>query len=1012
MSLVSLAKQSAEKSAASPTPSRAAPSGRRATPSLTLSRYAQLQASVGNQAVLRSNAPGVACGANRAITPANGALEREADAAAARALAGLAPTLQTPGAADRGVHRKCTACTDEEPVQRWATDGGHELLSSAGVESFLAADIGQPLAQRLREDFEPRFGYDFSAVRVHTGRAASVSARSIKALAYTTGSHMVFRDGAYAPETTAGRQLLAHELAHVVQQRSKIQRKQEPGDRWVPGGGAEPIPGEGLDVIFVVDDPVFVADIVKYVQAVFPDSDSQQSVTSLEELFDALDLIGKHDRIKRLRLVTHGWVPKEHPTEGWVKFNDEKGGHHWVTPKAVTRFARSQKTRRIIERVMAPGAVVEFWGCNIGRSESAGQAWANLFQSTFAATTETFRTGFLRFSVPRKKGLRGAPDPNRPGWVYAQHSGQVPPEHQQEFEEFLLRTYAELVLNKDIQPVAEANRVAYMKELFDRSFGDIRYLQITKKDDRDAKHPIRPSQQKEWGELWRSWSGRAEALPTDIPVREPDAASLEQLFANSPKPKAPPRATQSGRARQAVDCDVTDSSPSGPFQGVVAFGPGSADVVGAGADALSRFALSVGGPSAPVRVRVDGYASMDGSDAYNLDLSCRRAQAVKDALLQRHRFPASQIQTHAHGETSEFARANLASNRVVVVSATPVRAAAVPQVASPTNSAERTPKALEKRAHEGPHLLSTGLAAALAVQKHMPSAQPITVSSALGWVRLVPGTVWDNDKMLVWPTEMVVFYTEGPNLYEVPTWLFLRTFYLDAFARGVRRAEHWEAIAKVELALLEGAFVPVWAIVIATLGGAALKYVHHKQQIDPALRQVPHIIRLLGELHKREPALFDLLLRSFLRELLEVVKNLPRGIRAEDIAFFLGRLFHKDWMPSPVSWFKGGPEPPMWMVEHTIGSLRHVLWVTLAVMVTHSPGMAVNLAKQSVEHTLDEWRAAMKREGISVTREEARVLYDELRAHPEAEQRLRVLEAALREFLPAVKLLAEVLASK
>jgi hypothetical protein len=65
---------------------------------------------------------------------------------------------------------------------------------------------------------EPRFRRDFSNVRIHTGGRAAESARSIDALAYTTGNHVVFGSAQYAPETAAGRWLLAHELAHVAQQ--------------------------------------------------------------------------------------------------------------------------------------------------------------------------------------------------------------------------------------------------------------------------------------------------------------------------------------------------------------------------------------------------------------------------------------------------------------------------------------------------------------------------------------------------------------------------------------------------------------------------------------------------------------------------------------------------------------------------------------------------------------------------------------------------------------------------
>lgn len=66
---------------------------------------------------------------------------------------------------------------------------------------------------------EPHFGHDFSGVRVHTDAAAAESARAVNALAYTVGQHIVFDAGKYAPETGAGRRLLAHELTHAVQQR-------------------------------------------------------------------------------------------------------------------------------------------------------------------------------------------------------------------------------------------------------------------------------------------------------------------------------------------------------------------------------------------------------------------------------------------------------------------------------------------------------------------------------------------------------------------------------------------------------------------------------------------------------------------------------------------------------------------------------------------------------------------------------------------------------------------------
>ena len=79
---------------------------------------------------------------------------------------------------------------------------------------------GSPLAPDVRADMEARLGADFGDVRVHTDDKAHDSARAVSAHAYTVGSDVVFQRGGYDPSSTAGRTTLAHELTHVIQQRS------------------------------------------------------------------------------------------------------------------------------------------------------------------------------------------------------------------------------------------------------------------------------------------------------------------------------------------------------------------------------------------------------------------------------------------------------------------------------------------------------------------------------------------------------------------------------------------------------------------------------------------------------------------------------------------------------------------------------------------------------------------------------------------------------------------------
>jgi uncharacterized protein DUF4157 len=88
------------------------------------------------------------------------------------------------------------------------------------VREVVGSGGGSPLEPGVRGFMEQRLGHDFSDVRVHTGGKADESARSISAQAYTVGTDVVFRGGTYQPGTPTGQRVIAHELAHVVQQKA------------------------------------------------------------------------------------------------------------------------------------------------------------------------------------------------------------------------------------------------------------------------------------------------------------------------------------------------------------------------------------------------------------------------------------------------------------------------------------------------------------------------------------------------------------------------------------------------------------------------------------------------------------------------------------------------------------------------------------------------------------------------------------------------------------------------
>jgi hypothetical protein len=126
-----------------------------------------------------------------------------------------------------GTSGECEECTKKEEgqqsVQRKAASRSAEPGIAPAIVHEALNSPGQPLPLASRKFFEARFGHDLKDVRIHTDAPAIESARRVNALAYTVGRDVVFGDRQHAPHTFAGRRLLAHELAHVVQQSGQPQ---------------------------------------------------------------------------------------------------------------------------------------------------------------------------------------------------------------------------------------------------------------------------------------------------------------------------------------------------------------------------------------------------------------------------------------------------------------------------------------------------------------------------------------------------------------------------------------------------------------------------------------------------------------------------------------------------------------------------------------------------------------------------------------------------------------------
>ncbi len=155
------------------------------------------------------------------------------------------------------IQRKCAACEEEEeslqskPLLRKAeSGGGFEASPKLAGQLAQSKGGGGSLPEATQGRMGRASGADFSGVRVHTGGQAGAMSQSIQARAFTHGSDIYFNEGQYQPETSSGGHLLAHELAHVVQQgggqpkpAQKIQRSLLGG---LLGGGLGLLAGGGI----------------------------------------------------------------------------------------------------------------------------------------------------------------------------------------------------------------------------------------------------------------------------------------------------------------------------------------------------------------------------------------------------------------------------------------------------------------------------------------------------------------------------------------------------------------------------------------------------------------------------------------------------------------------------------------------------------------------------------------------------------------------------------------------
>lgn len=286
----------------------------------------------------------------------------------------------------------CSNCNTAQPVrehgsvqtQRVHTSDTGQTAAPPIVYEALRSP-GQPLDPGTRAFMEPRFGYDFSRVRVQSGAPAGQSARDVNANAYTVGQNIVFAPGQFAPATRQGRQLIAHELTHVVQQNggaAAIQR--------APGGGTSPAPDPASRAVYQHYLEALRAEMAK------PAVDDSQLAKIVELLYRDHPEIGSGSTAAAIRNELATGMPtkgKRHVQAGQDRLN------------MLSDWLKAQKTlREANEHARSIGKTVT-------KAEASARDVATA-EHLFLDTREAIHSGYyaeFEITVPPPPGGGGGP---------------------------------------------------------------------------------------------------------------------------------------------------------------------------------------------------------------------------------------------------------------------------------------------------------------------------------------------------------------------------------------------------------------------------------------------------------------------------------------------------------------------------------------------------------------------------------------------------------------------------
>lgn len=436
---------------------------------------------------------------------------------------------------------------------------------------------------------------------------------------------------------------------------------------------ADPGQGPGLDVSFILksspQDPReqqdYIRDMTLFIRSALP-TERVYEVDDLNGLLADLLVIGANEeRVRRLRIVGHG--SHDRPGEpqythgGRVLTHDPGGRPVWIGADVVMAAARDPDNIRVMREVMTKDAVVEFWGCSLGRYGKSGRAWAALFQRPVLATTghlEIDPWAFWMTLAPagsrrRQAGEKEVTDAAGRRWLAKRALTSAEayshgPQTSRAFEEFLLTRYRSLVAEGQISSVGDdlSTIIAHMRQMFDVQEGAVHELTVS-----TPSAKVGPGERAKWNKLWRIFQPQPIGAvihgpgpqprppapgPHDVPggVKRHLPGAVKQHPPRAPEWSDPALSERAWAYRHPAGI----IEQSGPGAWVFSnFDVGRATLKKEYTRQLDMIAEEIGAAAgtSPVRVSVAGYASASGPVDFNRRLSIARADHVAAYLRRR-----------------------------------------------------------------------------------------------------------------------------------------------------------------------------------------------------------------------------------------------------------------------------------------------------------------------------------------------------------------------------------------